>query len=125
MKKIFFSLFALSLFLLPALSANAQGYGLDATVSEIPAYSSQKSVTYDQNFLTGKVGDVIGLVLSFVGVIFLILIIYGGITWMTAAGNEQAVEKAKTIIIQATIGLVIIFAAYALVNFVGKQFISG
>ena len=37
---------------------------------------------------------------------------------MLAAGNAEAVKKGKDIIIWATIGLVIIFSAYALVKFV-------
>jgi len=56
---------------------------------------------------------VISTILSFVGVIFLILAIYGGYIWMIARGNEQEVEKAKSIIINSIIGLVIVVGAYA------------
>ena len=48
------------------------------------------------------------------GVVFLILMIYGGYLWMLARGNEQEVEKAKNIIQNALIGLVIVLAAYAI-----------
>jgi len=64
----------------------------------------------------------IGFVLSFIGVLFLILTIYGGINWMTAGGNEQKVEKAKTIIINAIIGLLIVLSAYTITSFIGNQF---
>lgn len=62
--------------------------------------------------------EVIGLaingVLAFLGVIFLILMIYGGYLWMTAAGNETQVEKAKGIIKDAAIGLIVVLAAYGI-----------
>lgn len=57
-------------------------------------------------------------VLSFLGVIFLGLIIYGGYVWMDARGNSEEAEKAKTIIINASIGLVIILASYAISEYV-------
>ncbi len=64
-------------------------------------------------------GSVIGVVLSFVGVLFLILMIYGGLLWMTARGNEQQITKAKDLIIAAIIGIVIVMSAYAITAFVG------
>jgi hypothetical protein len=56
----------------------------------------------------------ISFVLSFLGVVFLILVIYGGITWMTSLGNEQKVTSAKNLLIAAIIGLIIVLLAYAI-----------
>ncbi|MBN2854299.1 hypothetical protein JXK06_02060 [Patescibacteria group bacterium] len=123
MKK--FKFFLLSIFCLFLFSSSivlAQSYGLDETISEVPAYQAQADESYDEKFVATKVGDMIGLVLSFIGVLFLILIIYGGISWMTAGGNEQNVEKAKTIIINAVIGLLIVIFAYTITSFIGNQF---
>jgi phosphate/sulfate permease len=64
------------------------------------------------------VGTVVGGLLSLLGVIFLGLTIYGGVMWMTAEGKEERVEKAKNIIVNSLIGLVIIIAAYAISFFV-------
>jgi len=61
---------------------------------------------------------IINPALSLVGVIFLVLMIYGGFLWMTAGGNSTQVDKAKNIIITSIIGTVIIAAAYAITNFV-------
>lgn len=66
------------------------------------------------------IGLVIGILLGFVGVIFLGLMIYGGFTWMMARGNESEADKAKKIIEQSIIGLVIVLAAYAITYFVGQ-----
>lgn len=44
--------------------------------------------------------------------------IIGGVMWMTASGNEQHVEKAKSLITNAVIGMIIVFSAYAITYFV-------
>ncbi len=62
--------------------------------------------------------------LGIVGSLALIMFIYGGFTWMFAAGNSDAVVKGRNILIWAAIGLVIIFSSYALVNFVFTKLLS-
>ena len=64
------------------------------------------------------VASVIQIALGFVGTLFLIFIIVSGFQWMTAGGNATTIETAKKRIINATIGLVIILAAYAITQFV-------
>ncbi len=64
------------------------------------------------------VSSIIQIALSLLGVIFLILVIYGGFLWMTAAGDEGKVDSAKKIITAAVIGLVIILSAYAITWFI-------
>ena len=67
---------------------------------------------------------IIEIVLTFVGVLFMILLIYGGILWMTSAGNEQQAEKAKNIITQSVVGLLVVLLAYAFTFFIIGRFIS-
>lgn len=67
------------------------------------------------------VGRVLGQVISFVGIIFFILMLYAGFLWMTAAGDEKKIEQAKQILLAAIIGLVIVGAAYAITKFVGQS----
>lgn len=64
------------------------------------------------------IGTILTMVIGLIGVIFLILAIYGGFKWMTAAGNEEAVEKAKKTMTDAILGLIIVLAAYALSRFI-------
>ena len=66
-------------------------------------------------------GEVIKIALSFVGVIFLALMIYSGYLWMTAAGNESQVEKSKKLIVAAIIGLTIVMASYAISYYIIKM----
>lgn len=71
--------------------------------------------------LVKTIDNVIGVLLGFLGLLFVILVLYAGFLWMTAAGDDAKIKKAKQIIIAATIGVVIIFAAYAITSFVIKN----
>ncbi|MEA1963227.1 MAG: pilin [Patescibacteria group bacterium] len=64
------------------------------------------------------IGQIINGVLGIVGSLALVMFIYGGFVWMLAAGSNEKVQKGKDILIWATIGLVVIFASYAIVDFV-------
>jgi len=63
------------------------------------------------------VGRIIQIALSFLGVIALGLIIYAGFLWMTSEGDEEKISKAKQILRNAAIGLVIILASWAITTF--------
>jgi len=64
------------------------------------------------------IGKIINGVLGVVGSLALVIFIYGGFVWMTAAGNTERITKGKNILIWATLGLVVIFASYAIVHFI-------
>lgn len=66
------------------------------------------------------VGLIIGSLLAFLGVVFLILMIGAGVRWMLARGNEAEIEKAKATIKSAAVGLLIVALSYALVTLVGR-----
>ncbi len=69
--------------------------------------------------ISGIAGTIVGAALAFIGVLFFILMIYGGFLWMTAQGNDQQIEKAKNLIIAAVIGLIIVMSAYAITAYIG------
>lgn len=85
-----------------------------------------KEAGYDTNKpeIETRISQLINIVLSVLGVLFLILIIYGGVIWMTAAGNEEKAKKAKELITEAVIGLIIVLAAYAITFFVVNRLIG-
>ncbi len=60
----------------------------------------------------------INIAMGFLALIAVIIILYGGFKWMTAAGNEEKVEEAKKLIGAGIIGLIIILTAYTLVTYV-------
>ena len=68
--------------------------------------------------ITQLIGRVIGSALSMMAITFFVIVLYGGIKWMTAHGKEDQVEAGRDTIIQATVGLIIVVAGYALTQFV-------
>ncbi|MEK7183648.1 MAG: hypothetical protein AAB776_03385 [Patescibacteria group bacterium] len=64
------------------------------------------------------VGQIIKAAIGILGVLFLVLTIYAGFTWMTAGGDEKKVTMAKSTLARAVIGLVIVLAAYSITTFI-------
>jgi len=70
------------------------------------------------------IGKLINQALQVLGIIIVIMMVYGGFLWMTAGGNSDQVDKAKKIIINATIGLIITMAAYSISYFVVNAIVT-
>jgi hypothetical protein len=64
------------------------------------------------------VGNAIAVLLSVLGIIFVVLVVYAGFLYLTAAGEKDNVDKAKKLLAQSITGLVIIVAAFAISSFV-------
>jgi len=71
------------------------------------------------------VGLVINTFTSILGVIFVILIVMAGFTWMTSAGNEEKIKKAGATIKSATFGLVLTLSAWIIWKFIFDNLIKG
>ena len=67
------------------------------------------------------VGNVISLVLGFLGVILLVMLLYAGFLWMTSGGDTKGVQAAKTMITNAVAGVIIVAISYAITAFVMGQ----
>ena len=63
-------------------------------------------------------GQIIYAILGFLGLIFIILLIYGGFMRMTAQGNTEQISKSMGIITSAIVGVIIIIASYTITAFV-------
>lgn len=70
------------------------------------------------------IAKVIRVILGFLGIIAVVLIIYAGFVWMLSGGNEEKVSKAKTILKNAVIGLIIILASFGIVSFIIGQLVG-
>jgi energy-coupling factor transporter transmembrane protein EcfT len=70
------------------------------------------------------VGKIIQIFLGLLGIIALVLIIYGGFLWMTAGGNEEQIDRAKKTLISAIIGLAIILASFGIATFILNSLID-
>lgn len=89
-------------------------FGLNSTADK----SGFKTDTTGAPEIAQLVGQIIGIALSLLGLVFMVLIIYGGFLWMQARGNEEDAKQAKEIVINATIGVVVVFSAYAVSNYI-------
>lgn len=121
-KKILIAFF-LALVLLSPSFASAQGnYGADVAADKAGLKSNKIS---KMGTPAAVIGEVINVALSFIGIVFFILMLYAGFTWMTAMGSSEQVTKAKDIIETAIIGLVLVGAAYAIASFVFDKLGAG
>lgn len=68
------------------------------------------------------IANIIRIALGFLGIITVCLILYGGFLWMTAGGNEETIEKAKKVLTNSIIGLVIILTSFAITQFLISKF---
>ena len=59
--------------------------------------------------------DITDWVLGFAGIIAILVIVYGGLLYLTSAGNEDQMEKGKKTLMWGILGLVIIGISYAIV----------
>lgn len=103
---------------LPALAGPADllTEGLTATNS-----SASGGPGYSDIGIPVLIGRFVQIILSLTGIIFLIIIIYAGIMYMTASGDPGKVDKAKKMITQSIIGLILIVGAYSISTFIIEQ----
>lgn len=74
------------------------------------------NVTGGQTSLRGLVLTIINFVLTFLGVLAVIMIIYGGMLYVTAGGAQEKVDKGKKILMYTVVGIVIIMLSFVIVN---------
>ena len=70
------------------------------------------------------IARIIQVFLGILGIVALVLIIYAGFLWMTAGGDEEKVARAKKIMAQAVIGLIIILASFAITTFIISKLVE-
>lgn len=78
------------------------GYSTGSNAPDVPTY----------------IGGIVAVFMGFLGIIFIVLLIYGGFNWMRAGGDESKVKLAIDTIRRAIIGLLITAGSYAISQFV-------
>ena len=71
-----------------------------------------------KNQLKTDIGTILNWIIGSLGIVAVIVIIIGGINYMTSSGDAGKVDKAKKTILYGVIGLIICALAAAIVNFV-------
>jgi len=70
------------------------------------------------------IANIIRTAMGLLGIIAVLIILYGGFKWMTAAGADDKAGEAKKIITAGIVGLIIILSAYAIANFVVSNLVT-
>jgi hypothetical protein len=117
MKKALISVSSLALYGLPAAAlaqlGNTTNFGLDQ-------FASTTNLGTDLPLIE-TIARIINILLGFLGVLAVLLVLWGGFKWMTAAGNEDSIGEAKKLMAAGVVGLAIILAAFAVASFVVNQ----
>jgi hypothetical protein len=107
----------LSLGLMAILPHDALAQSATQTISE--GLENAGEGVYSQELTVSVfIGNLIRTILAATGIVFLVITVYAGILYMTAAGEEAKIKKAKGMLTSSVIGLVIIVGAYALSTYV-------
>ena len=117
-KKIsLFALIFLASFLLSkiALAAGTPDVGIDQVGANIILGSNSPIAT---------AGKIIQVLLGLLGIIAVCIIIYGGFLWTTSGGSEDKINKAKQLLRNAVIGLIIILSSWGITYFVLNKLVG-
>jgi hypothetical protein len=94
----------------------AAGAGL--AVLALPVFAIDNPLQFES--IEALIGGIFNAILAVVGALALILLALGGIQYMSSGGDKIAVEQARGRITSAIVGLVIVFGAWLVINFVGS-----
>ncbi|OGY42627.1 MAG: hypothetical protein A2Y82_02990 [Candidatus Buchananbacteria bacterium RBG_13_36_9] len=111
-KPVLFVILVLAVFLLAgqiALAAANIEPGLNVIASPLGLSTEDIRIT---------IAKLIRIALGLLGIVTVVIIIYGGWLYMTSAGEADKVLKAKKVLINAVIGLIIILLSYAIASFI-------
>ena len=116
-KRLILSLILLVTLIFGASPVLAQNFGLDATAKKAE-YSTGSTDIYS------TISTVISVGLSLAGIVFLAIMFYAGLRWMTARGNEEFIDRAKNAMHAAIIGFILVTLSYAISAFVFSRLIK-
>lgn len=92
--------------------------GVALAVSVLPVYAIDNPTKFED--IPALIGGIFNAILAIVGALALILLAIGGIQYMTSGGDKIAVESARGRITSAVVGLMIVFGAWIVINFIGN-----
>ena len=97
-----------------AQAVNVWGDWFDRTVGQ----KGFNDLGFGRNDPRTIIANVVNILFGLLGVIAIVLIMYGGFVWMTAAGNEEKITTAKAILKNASIGLLIVISSFSLAIYI-------
>lgn len=91
-------------------------------ISGILGWTSTSTAVTAAPTLLQIIRNVLNFLLSLVGVLAIIMLVWGGIMYLTSAGDEKRADTAKSIVKWAIIGIAVALASLVLVTQVAKFF---
>ena len=110
-KALVMSFLASFVLLTSTVAVHAQGF-----ISPSDNPTAVAGATGGEGSIRQLVLKIVNFALGFLGVIAVIMIIYGGFLYVTAAGADEKIQSAKKIIMYSVIGIIIILLSFAIVN---------
>ncbi|MCK4592213.1 hypothetical protein KAT63_02095 [Candidatus Parcubacteria bacterium] len=110
-KKMLFNKFSCFFLVLWSVLAANQAIAISSIYISNPIATSDFSVLVS-NFLKW--------ILSVAGALTLLMLVTGGVFYVTSSGNEQKIETAKKMIIWTILGLMLILASYSIIVVLDK-----
>ncbi len=109
----------------------AVGFGLLA-LPAVAAAASHTTITnldlaglgvgiFKGGTLLAALAGIIKTFLLVAGILAFLFVLYGGFIYLTAGGDSDKAGKGRTVIVNAIIGVLIIFLSFALVDFIIKK----
>ena len=92
-------------------------YAADINISPKGEFAPLRNLT-----IGGIVAGLIRLILVITALVFFFILVIGGIRWIASGGDKQQTEAARNQITAALVGLIIVFAAWAIVQLINTFF---
>ncbi len=107
------------------------GAAIAASVIVPAAAGAQTNIDFGINYAANiglgtrdvrdTIAQLIRTAMGLLGIVAVVLVLYGGFQWMVSGGEEEKVNKAKKTIYMGIIGLLIILSAYGISSYVLSQ----
>lgn len=121
-KIIFSGLMVILFFLIAVPAVLAAGIEITTGLNETAEEGFGADITKSDTELPSLIGKIVGAGLALIGVIFFVIIVYAGISWIMAMGKEEKINEAKDMIVGAILGLIVVLSAYAITAMVAGIF---
>ena len=118
-KKITIIIFLFTVLLVPYTSIFASGEIVPGSDANKPS-NKYKTGNYTLDDIILIAGNVATWILGIIGSLALLMFIYGGFVFIFSGGSQEKVTQGKQILINAVIGLVIVFSSYLIIQFTMK-----
>ena len=121
------------------LATIISAFGLGFLAGSVPTYAATDVCSSDApqevkdaagcygnaNQLPSVITGILNAIIVVAGLVAVVFVLIGGINYMTSAGDSAKLQKAKSTILYACIGLIIAALSFAIVNFVIINILGG